>query len=241
MENKVEKNKSTAKKVFDVIVNIVIVLYLIGTVLISVSIFATIGNSNGVPTLFGNSLMNVLTDSMEPVLNEGDLAICQVPKDRYALEVDDVIAFRTSVYIDNETEQSIIKIHRIVEIAEDGSYITAGDNVDEDKNGVPDRDAGTVIATKVLGVYTGNKIPAGGKVFDFLTSQKGIMICLVIPMAVFFIWALFKFIKVIVELKYAKVAENGSELTEEQKQAAIAEYLAKQAAEADKDENNTDN
>ena len=30
-------------------------------------------------------------------------------------------------------------------------------------------------------------------------------------------------------------------ITEEQKQAAIAEYLAKQAAEANKDENNTDN
>lgn len=246
MEENVKRKKSVAKKILDVIVNIVIVLYLIGTVLISISIFATIGNDEGVPTLFGNSFMNVITDSMEgdkeDSIAQGDLAICRMPEDRYKLKVGDVIAFRTTIYIDNKTEQSIIKIHRIVEISEDGSYITAGDNVDENKDGIPDRDKIPVVPTKVLGKYTGTKISGGGKVFDFITSQKGIMICLVIPMAIFFIWALFKFIKALMDLKYSKAPANG-ELSDEQKQKAIEEYLAKQAAEQASAENreNPDN
>lgn len=246
MEEKVEKKKSTAKKVFDVIVNIVIVLYLIGTVLISISIFSTIGNDEGVPNLFGYSFMNVVTDSMqtekEDSIDVGDLAICETPEDRYALKVGDIIAFRTSVFEDNEEEKIIIKLHRIVEINDDGHYLTAGDNVKMDEEGNPMRDAGSVIPTKVLGLYTGTKISGGGDVYNFLTGQQGIMICLVIPMAIFFIWALFKFIKALVELKYSKVATTaGGELSEEQKQAAIAEYLAKKAAEENEEDNNEEN
>ncbi|MBR5515525.1 MAG: signal peptidase I [Clostridia bacterium] len=248
MNTKVAENKSTGKKVLNIITNIVTVLYILFTVLISVSIFTSM--NNGVPSLFGYTFMNVLTDSMETdsedSIKVGDLAICKKPEDKYALQINDVIAFKTTIINENNVEQEIIKIHRIIDINETGQYITCGDNSpDNDKDGKPDPDAVPVHGTRVIGKYTGKKIPFGGKVYDFITGPTGLFICLVIPMAIFFIWALIKFIKTVIEYKMSKAPEGG--LSEEQKQAAIAEYLAKQAKEQgnndsanaeDKDENN---
>ncbi|MBQ4560891.1 MAG: hypothetical protein IJA55_01000 [Clostridia bacterium] len=247
MDNNVVKTKkSTAKKIWDVISTILIVLYIIIVLFVAISIFSS--KMTGYPSILGHSLLFVQTDSMEgdapDAIFEDDLVICKEQNDLYLdLEIGQIIAYREMQQnYDAETgapvgePYEIVKIHRIVGF--DGDFfVTKGDNVEEN-------DPISVSPVKVLGVYTGTRIPKIGAIFDFVQSQMGIMICMVVPMAIFFIWALYKFIKAMIEFKMEKStvgAPAEGELSEEQKQAAIAEYLAKQAAEANKDENNTDN
>ncbi len=247
MENKIKTKKSPGKKILDLIGNILITLYIIAVILLSVSVFTSM--KTGYPSVMGYSLLFVRTDSMEgdaeDAIFKNDLVLCHEQDSYLHLDVGAIIAYRSMQY-DTETGEElgeIVKIHRIIEKLNNGmSFRTRGDNSpDLDGDGEPDADAALVRETHILGVYEGKRIPNIGKVFDFLQSQNGILFCLVIPMAAFFIWALFKFIKAMVEYKLSKApVSTEGELTEAQKQAAIAEYLAKQAA-APKEENNTDN
>lgn len=237
MKNK----KSTAKTIFDVVVNIVITLYIIAALVISGMIFTSV--KTGHPSVFGYSLLFVKTDSMEgdaeDAIFKGDVVLCKQQDSYFSLEEGQIIAYDVEVLDDNDNPVEIVKIHRIIGRDDSGiNYITKGDNT-------PAMDEGFVTPYDILGVYEGTRIPAVGNIFEFLQSQNGILLCLVVPMAAFFIWALFKFIKAMIDYKLEKATSGApaadGELTEAQKQAAIAEYLAKQAAEANKDENNTDN
>ncbi len=232
MENK----NSTAKKILKVIGNIIITVYVIVALVMAILIFTSM--STGHPSLFGNSFMFVRTDSMEgeaeDAIFEGDLVLCKQKDDYFDLEEGQIIAYNVTVKDDNGNPVEIVKIHRIIGRDEGGiNYLTKGDNT-------PAMDEFPVSPSYILGVYEGTRIPHLGSVFEFLQSQNGILICLVIPMAAFFIYALFKFVKAMIEYKMSKAVPADGELTEEQKQAAIAEYLAKQAAEENKEENNTE-
>ncbi len=241
--NKVKNgNNTTAKKIWDIVSTILVILYTVVVLFIAVSIFSS--RITGHPSLFGYSFLYVETDSMEgdnpDSLFVGDLVICKQQDNNYEdLEIGEVIAYREMEQkYDNATGMpvgepyEVVKIHRIIGF--DGDlFITKGDNVEE-------ADPVPVNPYRVLGVYTGTRVAGIGSFFGFVQSPTGIMIFMVLPMAAFFIYALFKFVKAMIEYKMSKELPADGELTEEQKQAAIAEYLAKQAAEANKDENNTD-
>ena len=68
----------------------------------------------------------------------------------------------------------------------------------------------------------------GGKVLDFLRSKTGFFVCVVIPMAIFFLFELYKFIATLIESKQKTMSV---EEEEEIKRKAVEEYLAKQQAE----------
>lgn len=248
---KIEKKPNKIKKCFNIILDILIVVYVIAVLVFSVSIFTSM--RTGYPSIFGYSLLYVRTDSMESdasdAIFEGDLVVCKESDDYYSLDNGDIIAYRATVYqkddLGNMNEHEIVRVHRIVGRDESNiRFITRGDNSpDNDGDGVPDNDANPVNPGNILGVYEGLRLPHVGKFFDFVQTQDGVLFILVIPMAAFFIYALFKFVKAMIEYKLEKATSGApadGELTEEQKQAAIAEYLAKQAAEANKEENNTD-
>ena len=235
-----EQKNNTTKKIFNTIGNILITLYVILALVISLMVFSSM--ETGQPSLFGYTFMFVKTDSMEgdapDAIFKGDLVLCEQRDDYFSLETGEVIAYSVTVYDESDQPVEIVKIHRIIGMADDGvSFITMGDNA-------PGADDVSVFPNCVLGVYTGIRVPAIGSIFEFIQSQNGILFCLVIPMAAFFIYALFKFVKAMIDYKLEKATSGApaadGELTEEQKQKAIEEYLAKQAAEANKDENNTD-
>lgn len=211
----------TLKKVLSAVLTVLISLYTVFALTISILIFSSMGT--GQPSLFGYTFMNVLTDSMEDEFYPGDVVLCEQLDDYTDLEDGEVIAYRITITDDQGNSEEIIRIHRIVKRDETGiNYITKGDNS-------PAVDEYRVSPSYIIGVYNGTRIPVLGSIISFVTSQTGILICLVIPMALFFIYALYKFIKAILEYKMSKAPAGG--LSEEQKQAAIAEYLAKQAQE----------
>ena len=211
------------KKVVSVIVNVLAWIVLIFAFLITIIVFSS-GKNNGVANLFGYIPMSVETDSMKPTFASGDLIICKEIDDVKTLKENDVITFWTVI-----NGKRAKNTHRIVEVSEDGSFITRGDNNAVDDN-VP------VYSSDLIGKWTEMKIPALGKFMSFLRTKTGFFIFIVIPMAIFFLIELYKFIVTLIEAKRQDVPELDEE---EIKRRAIEEYLASQKQNAENTENST--
>ena len=203
------------KTVLKVIVNVLVWIVLILALLMTVMVFSS-GRNNGIANLMGFIPMTVESDSMKPTFQKNDLIICKEVDDVYKLKEGDVITFWTLI-----DGQKVKNTHRIVEITEldgDRSFITRGDNNEID-------DLVPVMKGDIIGQWDGFKIGGFGKVMSFLRTKTGFFICIVIPMAVFFLVELYKFIITLIELKKPQLSEEDEE---EIKKRAIEEYLASQ-------------
>ena len=113
----------------------------------------------------------MLTDSMYPVIQSGDLIIChtEAPEN---VQTGDVIAF-----FDPAGNGTTIVTHRVLEVTDqDGqlAWRTKGDNNNtEDRLLVP--------ADKLVAVYEGTRIPGAGNVALFMQTTPGLIICVVCP------------------------------------------------------------
>ncbi len=128
-------------------------------------------NSDEVPSVSGYLPLIVLTDSMYPEIQSGDLIICHT-SEAENVEVGDVIAF-----FDPAGNGTSIVTHRVTEITEqDGelAFITKGDaNNVEDRMPVPAED--------LVGVFQ-NRIPGMGSVAMFMQTTQGLIVCVVCPL-----------------------------------------------------------
>lgn len=204
------------KKVLKIVVNVLAWVILILAFLVTIMVF-TSTNNKGIPNILGIMPMTVQSQSMEPTFKKGDMILVK-QVDLYDLKVDDVITFNTVIQ-----GQRVQNTHRIVEVIEDGgtkSFVTKGDNN-------PVNDESLVYASDIVGRWTGKKVGGLGKALDFLRTKTGFFVCIVIPMAIFFLFELYKFIMVIIETKKQSVPEIDEE---EIKRKAIEEYLAKEKA-----------
>lgn len=208
------------KKVLKVIVNALAWIILIFAMLVTILVFSSARNNN-VANLFGFIPMTVESDSMVPTFKKDDLIICREVDDVKSLKEQDVITFWTMI-----EGQRVKNTHRIVAINEDGSFTTRGDN-----NQVDDELA--VYPADLIGKWTEFKIGGFGKVMSFLRTKTGFFVCILIPMALFFLFELYKFIITLIEIKRPEAPELDEE---EIKKKAIEEYLAQQKADAEKAE-----
>ena len=205
------------KKVLKVVVDILAWVILIAAFLVTVMVFSSSRN-NGIASLFGFMPMSVQSDSMAPTFKQGDLIFVKKVSDLYSLKENDVITFYTII-----EGNRVLNTHRIATINDpDGSrsFTTRGDN-----NPVDDEIA--VYPSDIVGKWTGARIPGGGRVLDFLRSKTGFFVCVVIPMAIFFLFELYKFIATLIESKQVNITKEDEE---EIKRKAIEEYLAAQKA-----------
>lgn len=228
-------------KFLNILVDVLVVCVLIISVLI-LTIVLTAKGEGGVPSVFGKAPISVLSDSMKgdapDDFNKGDLLICDVvdqSKDN-TFKKDDIITFQQDI---NEDEVPDYVTHRIYKINKDGSFLTKGDNnlsYDQDPKGstvFPD-----ITKDKVLAVYTGTKINGLGGVMSYLQTPLGFFLCILLPMIIFFLYQAVRVVLNLIaynkEKAMAKAQEAiaNADLTEEQKQKAIAEYLAAQNASA---------
>ena len=208
------------KKFFSVLGNIFVVLFLLVALAVMASVL-TSQKGDGLPNLYGYSPLAVQSDSMEPTFKKGDLIIIEKRDDYNILNVGDIVTFYAF-----KDGQKYYDTHRIVNIKphnQTNYYVTRGDNAIAD-------DIDPASFTNVVGVYTGYKVPYLGGVMDFLKTQMGIFICIVLPLALLFIWQLFKFISVFTESKKQKAVEELAVDIEAEKQKAIEEYIAQQKA-----------
>jgi signal peptidase len=207
--------KKVLKIVFNVIAWIVLVLALLVTILVF-----TADRNNGVSTLLGYMPFTVESDSMKPTFEKDDLIFDKEIDDVTQLKEGDVITFWT--IIDGE---KVKNTHRIIAVNEtDGSYsfTTQGDNNSSE-------DSLNVYAGDIIGKWTGKKISGAGKVMSFLRTKKGFFICIIIPIAIFFLFELYKLIATIIEVKRPETEIDEEEI----KKRAIEEYLAEQKKNGD--------
>ena len=97
------------KKILKLIVDIFLVF-----VIISAGIYALItftSKKDGIPNIFGYSPFSIITPSMKPILNVGDIALCKKIDENTELNKGDIISFKTTIQGKN-----VIVTHRIESI-----------------------------------------------------------------------------------------------------------------------------
>lgn len=122
------------------------VQFILSAVLIALAVlvvYIMVCNMRGkAATVFGTTVLKVVTGSMEPSIHNGDYII--VNSDYSQLEEGDIICF----YSKDSAIYGMPNTHRIVRINDDGSYVTKGD-----ANNAEDPVA--VTADTVIGKYAG--------------------------------------------------------------------------------------
>ena len=195
------------KKAASILISTVLWAVILLAALFAFTTLAT-KDSSHVASLAGYTPLSVVSDSMAPTFNAGDLIIIR-KCDTSTLEKGDIITFHT--IINNEFA---LNTHRIDEIQEQGgvrSYVTKGDN-----NLITDGD--------IVGKFV-TRLPKFGKVVDFLSSSMGFLLVIVLPLLVFFIYQVYHLVTVSIDLKKALAVEAVQE-------SGQAEDILAQAAKA---------
>ncbi len=221
------------KKVLAVIGNAAIWLFVIFAVVITALVLSSTNSEAGVASFSGKSFINVKTDSMYPTIKSGDLIVVKLLTDTKKSECKegDIITYYTDLDGDGAEE---LNTHRVAEVYEENGYVyyrTRGDNGDGDKN--PDTlspiDQNPVAASKVIGTWTGTRIALLGSVLGVLQTSTGFMLAIVLPLILFFLYELIKFIRALTGAKGKKAISETEK--EEIKRLAIEEYLRQKQGE----------
>lgn len=216
--------KKTIKRIIAALVDILIVVLILFSVIISVSSITAKAN-NGVPDVFGYTPFSVQTDSMKPTFVKGDYIFVE-ECDTENLQVGDIITYFTII-----NGSRVINTHRIVEVHKENDviqYRTQGDN----KETNPEVDKLMLSPGDVIGKYNGTRIPVLGSIIDYLSTQLGFFLVILLPVLLFTIYQIYKLVAVIIYNQKVDVLNAAKEnASDEVKEAIIAEYLAKQKKE----------
>lgn len=208
------------KKILNNIITVISWMILIFALIVTVIVFSSDRN-NGVPDLFGFVPLTVESDSMSPTFVKDDLIIDKEIDDVYQLKDGDIITFWT--LIDGHRVKNTHRIICVNDIDGNMNFSTKGDNNDIN-------DSLNVYPVDIIGKWTGIKLGGFGKVMNYLRTNTGFFVCIVIPMILFFLFELYKLIVVIVEVKRPSAPQIDEE---EIRKRAIEEYIAEQQKNTD--------
>ena len=225
-------NREKAKKIAETCVNVLIWIIVAISLFITILVFSAQGSEDGVPSIFGKALVTVETGSMEPTYKQGDLIFLTKLSDeeKASLKPGNIITYHAPIDINNDGVIGDINTHRIVSVDLDTKTVkTQGDN----KETNPTADNYVVSFNDIIGICTEeDRLGGVGGVIGFLRSSLGFFLCIVLPLILFFLYELYRFISLIV-IERAKRAPIAKETEEEIKKRAIEEFLAAQKAEAE--------
>ena len=169
-----QKPKTSAAHKTLTVIGIILCVILIPMLIANIALIVKsyTGDENTPPSLFNVTPMIVLTDSMSPVINGGDL-IFATKVDPTTIKEGDIISF-----FDPASKTGALLTHRVEEVgvSEKGTlyFRTKGDfNNTEDKQPVKAED--------VIGVYA-FRIPYLGSVAMFMQTTVGLIVCVVVPL-----------------------------------------------------------
>jgi signal peptidase len=150
------------KKIDNWVSNIILILSLVFIAIVGVSIVQAKRTGEQV-FILGYRPIYVMTGSMEPYMMTDSICMTKKVDSLDELQVGDVVTF--SVYSE-AANRNLMITHRIIDIAEDGTIQTKGDN-----NDAPDNFQIHIndIYSKVVGVWNGF-----ASIVHFFDSPKGI-------------------------------------------------------------------
>ena len=156
------------------IIGVILCVLLVPILVVNcILLFKGATNQDEVPNVGGVVPFIVLSDSMYPEIQSGDLIVCR-QTDAADVATGDVISF-----FDPEGNGTSVVTHRVTAIEADASgqpvFTTKGD-----ANNV--EDSTPVTADKVIGTYQ-LRIPGLGNVAMFMQSTQGLIVCVVVPVA----------------------------------------------------------
>ena len=243
--------KKKLKKGLEITANALVWLFVAFSALITLLVFTAQANKDGVPQLFGKSLITIETESMEPTIKKGSMFVINkldstdTESGVKTLVVGDVITYKAPIDINNDGNIGDINTHRIVEVDHtNGTFKTQGDNPETSHNVA---DNYVVTYADVLGYVRDADVESAtigglGAAIGFLRSSLGFFLCIVLPLILFFLYELYHFISLVVaERAKRKPATVSAEAEEEIKRRAIEEYLKQQAAAQAPAAQNTEN
>ena len=166
------KEKSSQSNKILTVIGIIACVILVPILVINLTLIAkSFLNKDQVPNVAGKLPLIVLTDSMYPEIESGDLIICKTEKPEN-IRVGDVISF-----FDPAGNGTSIVTHRVMEVTEQGGQLawrTKGDN-----NNTEDRLL--VTEDKLVAIWHGTRLPGFGNVALFMQTTPGLLICCVCP------------------------------------------------------------
>ena len=154
------------------VLGVVLCIILIPILVINCTLIIKSYTSEEVPDVGGYLPLIVLTDSMYPVIESGDLIICHTEEPEN-IQVGDMIAF-----FDPAGNGTSIVTHRVTEVTEfkgELAWRTKGDNNNTE-------DMLLVTGDKLVALYEGTRIPGFGNVALFMQTTPGLILCVVVPM-----------------------------------------------------------
>lgn len=223
------------KKTIKIVVDVLLWIFLAFSLLMTILAFTAQASSAGFPKLGSNCLLTVQSDSMaEPGgFYKGDLIIGKTLTDeqKQNLQVGDVVTYYMDLTPSDGIDNKELNTHRIVRVDTDANgsviYYTKGDH-NSLEDGEPIR------WNAVEAIWTGTRIAGIGAVIGFLQSPTGFLICVVIPLLLFFLYELYVLIFTVIQIRNKGKRQITAADEELIKQRAIEEYLRQQAEAAAK-------
>ena len=223
------------KKTIKIVVDVLLWIFLAFSLLMTILAFTAQASSAGFPKLGSSCLLTVQSDSMaEPGgFYKGDLIIGKTLTDeqKQNLQVGDVVTYYMDLTPSDGIDNKELNTHRIVRVDTDANgsviYYTKGDH-NSLEDGEPIR------WNAVEAIWTGTRIAGIGAVIGFLQSPTGFLICVVIPLLLFFLYELYVLIFTVIQIRNKGKRQITAADEELIKQRAIEEYLRQQAEAAAK-------
>jgi len=210
------KDKAATKKViktaFSSLIWLVFAISLLTMIL-------TFDNTRKVPNIFGFGYLSVQSSSMSGTFEKGDLIFVTTTNDDSVFEINDIVTF--DFVLDGYLTLNTHTIVGIETINGTNYYTTKGE-------ANPDNDTGVITATSIVAKYTGHRLPGFGKAVDYVQSRDGFLLCVVIPLALMFIYQLVNFAIIMSkyrQLQYENAALDVNKLTDEQKEEIAKKYM----------------
>ena len=93
-------------KTWKIVLNVIIWLFVAFALIVTIiSLSASLGSQDGVPSVFGKSMMSVQSDSMKPTFSQGDMIIAEKP--------EDPVEFEYSMYVEVTADIIYIELDTI--------------------------------------------------------------------------------------------------------------------------------
>lgn len=154
--------------------------------LLSVTVYIMVCGCIGkTASIFGYSVLKVVSGSMEPSIHEGDYIYIK-RTDTDSLKAGDIISF----YSQDDSIKGEINTHRISEVLSDGTFVTKGD-----ANKI--EDSVTVQKASIIGKYYG-KLRFFKWLGSFASTKKLLILFVIIPTVCMAVYE----VKTIAEIKY---------------------------------------
>lgn len=180
-------------KVLNAAVSLVLVLILASTAFLA---FSARRSPDGISTVAGYKLLNVVSGSMEPAIHTGDVILVRPLTPDDEIQEGDIITFRT------REDASMRITHRVVGVVsingESTAYVTKGDANDSP-------DTAPVVREQILGIYH-HRIPFLGYLGDFVRTKWGAFLLIILPGLILMAGEIRKMIRVMQEEEAAKSA-----------------------------------